>query len=510
MEDNDIRGFLDGRFVHPWNQPGQIHVRVGRIRRGPSVGEFEILRVLQRWEGIQLPGDARVHDAGLVLEVEEAEGISPGEVPEVEVYLYEVLKDWAPGTGGREGDNNSPPAPGEVWWNEPRCGEGPWGLPGCGLHSDTDPHADTPSMPLAVARFRPDQRHLSFRSPRLAAYVQRQARSGAPLRFLLKLADVAEDRPGTLLSLYSANHGASEDTERRPRLDVTWSSPTGILQRDIPVLLEHGRRTRLPPIQVDTPGLLALSFIPAEGEDPRLLIRAQKGPAEVPPSRGPVSPPTHPSPAPEEESAFLPRRVEPGRVEVELQALRRPVPLGRPFTAAFRDTWVRSGPPETQSVPWYLLSPSGVMHRVLARYVGGFWWEVDFLPDEPGRWHFRWSHRFSRAPFRSPVGAFDVVVGEGGGLDALGRLLESADATPPGPGRKRMLAWGRDFGVIQRALVVQGGVSGRERDSLRFDVREDAPADGVGAALDEAREQLGGMPRPGHPRLEPQERFPLE
>src|SRR3972149_2977698 len=30
MEDNDIRGFLDGRFRNGWNQPGQSHVRVGR------------------------------------------------------------------------------------------------------------------------------------------------------------------------------------------------------------------------------------------------------------------------------------------------------------------------------------------------------------------------------------------------------------------------------------------------------------------------------------------------
>ena len=30
VEDNDIRGFLDGRFKNGWNQPSQTHVRVGR------------------------------------------------------------------------------------------------------------------------------------------------------------------------------------------------------------------------------------------------------------------------------------------------------------------------------------------------------------------------------------------------------------------------------------------------------------------------------------------------
>ena len=29
MEDNDMRGFLDGRCKHDWNQQGQIHVRPG-------------------------------------------------------------------------------------------------------------------------------------------------------------------------------------------------------------------------------------------------------------------------------------------------------------------------------------------------------------------------------------------------------------------------------------------------------------------------------------------------
>lgn len=33
MKDNDIRGFLDGAFKWGWNQPDQIHVRIGRRGR---------------------------------------------------------------------------------------------------------------------------------------------------------------------------------------------------------------------------------------------------------------------------------------------------------------------------------------------------------------------------------------------------------------------------------------------------------------------------------------------
>jgi hypothetical protein len=52
MQDNDIRGFPNGRWVHGWNQVGQRHVRLGR---GPSTsrfGEMEIMRALHRWEDI--------------------------------------------------------------------------------------------------------------------------------------------------------------------------------------------------------------------------------------------------------------------------------------------------------------------------------------------------------------------------------------------------------------------------------------------------------------------------
>src|SRR5690606_35668650 len=59
MEDNDIRGFLDGRFVAAWNQPSQVHVRLGRTwRNWYRFGERELFRVLHRWDGIRLPPGA--------------------------------------------------------------------------------------------------------------------------------------------------------------------------------------------------------------------------------------------------------------------------------------------------------------------------------------------------------------------------------------------------------------------------------------------------------------------
>ncbi len=94
MEDNDLRGYLDGNFKWGWNQVGQIHVRVGRRARGPAFGEYELFRLVQRWDGMALPPAVHIHQARLRLGVEEGPPFS------VTVYLYEVKKDWNPGGGG--------------------------------------------------------------------------------------------------------------------------------------------------------------------------------------------------------------------------------------------------------------------------------------------------------------------------------------------------------------------------------------------------------------------------
>ena len=79
----------------------------------------------------------------------------------------------------------------------------PLGTAGGGLASDTDPEADTPVSPLAEAAYEPAAPTLVFQSPRLAAYVERAAGQGAPLRFLLKASDYLEDVPIGAVNLYS-------------------------------------------------------------------------------------------------------------------------------------------------------------------------------------------------------------------------------------------------------------------------------------------------------------------
>src|SRR5688572_16246633 len=38
MEDNDLRGHLDGTYKYAWNQPSQVHVRIGRRNTNPRYG----------------------------------------------------------------------------------------------------------------------------------------------------------------------------------------------------------------------------------------------------------------------------------------------------------------------------------------------------------------------------------------------------------------------------------------------------------------------------------------
>jgi hypothetical protein len=149
MEDNDLRGFLDGVFEYGWNQVGQRHLRIGRRAESPRFGEYEILRNLHRWDGIDLPAGAAVTDAVLQLEIEEPAPFA------ARLMLYEVKQDWYPGGGGTLRNNVSPPLEGEVWWNERAHGRAPWGLPGVGYASESDPAADTAAAPLADALLRP-------------------------------------------------------------------------------------------------------------------------------------------------------------------------------------------------------------------------------------------------------------------------------------------------------------------------------------------------------------------
>jgi hypothetical protein len=203
MEDNDLRGHLDGSFKYGWNQVGQNHVRVGRRDRSSTWGECEIFRAVQRWAGIVLPPGALVREASLDLAVES------GPPRPMRLFLYEVHRDWNPGAGGVLGDNVSPPRPGEVWWDDAAYREKPWGHPGAGLASDSDPDADTPVMPLAESLYTPGGKGLTFRSDALAAYATRRLAAGLPLLFLLKVSDALEDLPTGSVVVYSANQGTT-------------------------------------------------------------------------------------------------------------------------------------------------------------------------------------------------------------------------------------------------------------------------------------------------------------
>lgn len=490
MEDNDIRGFLDGRVVHPWNQPSQIHVRLGRFWRGPNLGEWEVFRVLQRWDGIRLPPGARVVSATMAMAVERGVDPTQGVDREMEILLYNVRKDWRPGEGGVERNNTSPAGPGEVWWNEATRGGERWGLPGAGFASDTHPKADTPIMPLAAGRYRPGRPTVAFTSGRLARYVEERSREGEPLLFLVKLSDRLEDSAGTLLNFHSANHGDDRNTVRRPRLILDWLPGDGSHSIEQDILLEHGRSLVLPRIELpgSGPRPFAVSYHPwenAEGsEDPTVQVRTGRS---------------------DQVSGWMPLpgigELDADWVEVKLQAARDPVVIGERFTARLRDTWVRTGPPEAQEVPWTFVSPSGQEHRVLAEFQGDSTWEVIFLPDQVGRWRYRWSQDFLPERYRSAPGSFDVVTGDRDQtLQALRDLAASIEHSDISSWRKRMATFAVPFQRLQRGLL-------RHQTPEVFDLEADDPG-GVGAELDRTRHLLSGRPLPEGSRLHPEERDP--
>ncbi len=162
MQDNDIRGFPNGRWVHGWNQVGQRHLRLGRSPSTSRFGEKEIVRALHRWDDLPLPANAVVTQVSLEIVVEA------GIEDPADVMLYEVHRDWNPGSGGVQRDNTSPPAPGEVWWPEAAHGEEEWGLPGASFASNDPGLGDVAPSALATAAYTPGSSRLVFhRAPLL-------------------------------------------------------------------------------------------------------------------------------------------------------------------------------------------------------------------------------------------------------------------------------------------------------------------------------------------------------
>ncbi|MDX1649200.1 MAG: DUF5060 domain-containing protein [Myxococcota bacterium] len=479
MEDNDLRGFLDGRFIYGWNQPGQVHTRLGRRGSSPRWGEPELFRTLHRWAKVRLPAGARVRDAELAVHVED------GPDRPLDVLLYAVRgDDWQPGRGGAPRHNNAPPEAGDVWWGARAEAEEPWGLPGVG-YAAPDPDADTPAEPLAEARWEPGDERLAFRSSALARYAERRATRGAPLLFLLKLSDPLEDLADTVLAIRSASVDDLRNPTRRPRLTLEWEDPAPRARRAREVHLEPGRALALPRLEVGPDGarLAAASFEAAPGhEAPTVQVRGGRGGAE--PSAWRVL--DHPRP------------VDWDWMEARVLAARRPLPLGEAFTTRLRNTWVRSAPPETQRVPFTFVSPQGARTTVPADYEGDWTWTVRFRPDELGRWRYAYETSFLKRPERSAVGSFDVVA-----LDredvrrGLERLLARARAAAEdGEPAGGMSELARQFWKLERA-------------ALRLETPEHWRSEegrALYALLTEVRASLSGRRVPDEARKRPMER----
>ena len=97
---------------------------------------------------------------------------------------------------------------------------------------------------------------------------------------------------------------------------------------------------------------------------------------------------------------------------------------GTSFGAELADTWILTGPPEAQHVPWHFESPSGAVHKVAAEYVGKYRWRIRFTPDEVGTWRYHWTQDFLPEPYRSATGEFRVWAGC---LDEVVRHLARLD-----------------------------------------------------------------------------------
>ena len=432
MEDNDIRGFLEGRFVHGWNQSGQSHVRLGRVPHTERFGENEIIRVLHRWDELELPLDTIVEDVALTVTVED------GPSEELEVLLYPVNKDWSPGGGGTLRNNLSPPKQGEVWWQEVGHGIEPWGLPGASFASDTHPLTDTSVMPLAVGRYKPVKSTITFSSTRLTAYVQQRIRTSKPLLFLLKLPDTSEDVTRPALALFSADYGEGMMPERRPQLRAKWSSPSQLASHQQDVILETGRFIVLP--RLETPGakMFSISFLAEDGaEQPWIEVRGGVGGVEEP-----------------WRPAFQPFKANWDWIEVRLRAAHNPVAFGSSIETEIRDTWIRTKAPEDQRVVFSFVAPSGTTYNVDANYLGEFRWHVKFTPNEIGRWRYFWEDNFTWNMRRGPDSVFDVIAQDMDiVLTALKALQTEISQSDLSSAEERLTHFERRFNSLQRAAI---------------------------------------------------------
>ncbi len=420
MEDNDIRGFLDGVYKEGWNQVSQVHLRLGRRGRNPAFGEYELFRNLQRWADLPVPRLAVVEDATIELSLES------GPPYPVDIAVYAVHKDWNPGGGGVNNDNNGPPKDGEVWWLDAKYDELAWSRPGAGHASDHDPRADTGAEPLAISRYTPDAPgKVSFASSRLTHYINAQIHAGEPVLLLYKLTDVYEDSPGSVLEIWSANAGV-DGSERRPSLQLRWHSALPTVGVESPVALESGRYRVLPNVATGGERIAVTLF----SADTTLLAAEGTGACGGQPFV--EYRPAASDHAWRELSAFQVVRDE--IVDLRISATVSPVPLGQSFAAEIRDTWVPQGAPENRSVVFEFHSPNGAQIAVNADYIGDFRWRASFEPDALGQWAYQWRHALAGHDMVGELRQFDVVAWEHGhvidGLKALEHAIVTSGAAP--------------------------------------------------------------------------------
>jgi hypothetical protein len=241
MEDNDLRGHLDGSFKYGWNQVGQNHVRVGRRDRSSSWGECEIFRVVQRWAGSRC---RRVPWCGTPRSISESKAARIGRCGSTSTRST-ATGIGAGGPGGQRqpsqagrGSGGTMPAsrggPGATrrrarLGHRPRRRH-PGGSPG---GSGSTRPAEVPDLPRGGAR--------RLRHPSAAA--------GLPAPLLAQGVGCDGGRPTGSVVVYSANQGDLRNPARRPRLTLTWEAPGERVSQLRPLLLEHGRTLMLPPLQ---------------------------------------------------------------------------------------------------------------------------------------------------------------------------------------------------------------------------------------------------------------------
>jgi hypothetical protein len=432
MQDNDIRGFPNGGWVHGWNQVGQRHVRLGRGPYTSRFGEREIVRALQRWDDIPLPTNAVVERVSLELTIEA------GIEDPADVMLYEVHRDWDPGLGGTQRDNTSPPAAGEVWWPEAAHGEDEWGLPGASFASNDPEVGDVAPSALATTQYLPKTSKLVFSSEALAEYVQRRIAASEPLLFLLKLSDSDEDLARDQLVVYSAEEGDSLGRSRRPKLSVEWHAHGEVVGWKQDLLLENGRSVQLPKLPTKGADRWAVSFLARpDYESPEIEVRGG--------SSGSSS---------EWHASAVAFQADWDWVQVRLVAAGNPVSLGTAFESELVDTWVPDGKPEDGTVTWHFTDPLGRETELRGAYEGQFTWRVAFHPEIPGRWSYYLDHDLNWPPYRGERVVFDVIGDDlAAVLDHLEKLAARIEASGLSSTKAKYETFGDELLRLERAGI---------------------------------------------------------